>query len=154
MKRTKFVLIHGILVAVLAVPVVGCGGPLRYTPRSTSRAPEADATIVAHINRDQSNTRLQIRVEHLAPPDRIQPGATAYVAWSRAGQAGQWMRIGALQYNPSSRIGELETIAPDTSFDFQITAESAPTVGSPSPNVVVQQRIGAAPEATPAAAAH
>lgn len=145
MKLSKFTWVHGILATVLTVGGLGCGGPLRYTPRPTQRAPEADATIVADINREQSTTRLEIRVEHLAPPDRIQPGATAYVVWTRRGPTATWNRVGTLRYNPSSRVGELVATAPDTAFELIITAESNSAPGAPSSTIVVQQQVGNPP---------
>jgi hypothetical protein len=130
-----------LVVSVLAL--AGCGGPLTYTPRATARAPEADATIVADVHRDQSMTNLNIRIQHLAPPDRIQAGGTTYVVWSRHNQAMAWNRIGMLQYNPSSREAMLQATAPETLFDLQISVENNPTPGAPSPNVVLMQRVGA-----------
>ena len=64
-----------------------CGGPLRYTPHPSSHAPEADATIVAEVRREHALTSVQIRVEHLAPPERISAGATGFVVWSRSENA-------------------------------------------------------------------
>jgi hypothetical protein len=130
------------LLLALAGSAVGCGGPLRYTPRPTQRAPEADATIVAEVNQEQANTRLEIRVEHLAPPDRIQPGAVSYVAFTRRNPSAQWMRVGTLRYNPGRRVGELVTTAPDTAFELIVSAENNTAPASPSGAVIVQQRVG------------
>ena len=125
----------------LALGVMHCGGPLTYNPRPTARAPEADTHLVVQPNNAQANSQVQVRMEHLAPPDRIQEGGTHYVAWSRSSPQAQWLRVGALNYNPSARTGELNTIAQDTAFEFQVTVESMPNPGSPSANVVVTERV-------------
>lgn len=144
MQRVRTAQWHRVLLFVLAVGGAACGGPLRYTPRPTQRAPEADATIVADVHRDQSMTNLQIRVEHLAPPDRINAGGTVFVVWARRNNSSQWTRVGILQYNPSSRTGELNGTTPDTQFELMITVENAAAPAQPSTATVVTQNVGAA----------
>jgi hypothetical protein len=42
--------------------------------------PAADG--VTEVRRDENgNAPLDIKVDHLAPPERIAPGATSYVVW-------------------------------------------------------------------------
>lgn len=147
MRRSNSLFRKGLLMCVLALGAAACGGPLRYEIRGTPRAAGADAVIEAHVNRDTSNTRLEVRATNLPPPDRIQPGATTFVVWQRRNQAQPWARVGALAYNPSSRIGELRDVTvPETTFELQITTETNPTPGSPSTNVVFLQQIGQPPQ--------
>lgn len=142
MHQVKSAIVYGALLSAVALGAAGCGGPFQYTPRPTARAPEADANIVADVHRDESMTNLQIRIQHLAPPDRIQAGGTNYVVWYRRNGAMPWTRSGILRYNPSSREGEMVGTVPETFFDAQITVENGPAPGAPSMNVVLMQRVG------------
>jgi hypothetical protein len=145
-----------VLAGGLALAWMGCSSALNYTPRGTARAPEADARVTAEVHSEWGLTALRIRAEHLAPPGRIQPGATHYVAWARRDQNAQWMRIGTLAYSDSDRNGQLMATSPDTSFDLALTAETAASPTSPSTHVVIEQRVGnpaPAPATPPPAAA-
>jgi hypothetical protein len=131
-----------ILTLALAAVGAGCGGPLRYTLKGTPKAPEADATVVADVDDKTSIAHLTIKCEHLAPPDRLSPGATAYVVWARKNDSGPWTRVGALQYDDGTRKGELkEASVPLTAFDLVITLEKQPAPESPSPDIAISQRV-------------
>jgi hypothetical protein len=140
----KKLLVPGVVVGALGLALAACGGPLHYSPHGTARAPEADAEIEATVNSAQQNTQVHIRMSHLAPPDRLVAGGNSYVVWTRRNQSAQWMRIGTLAYNPGTREAELTSMAPDTAFELAVTVENTPTPTSPSPNVVLAQRVGSA----------
>lgn len=127
------------LIGVLAI--VACGGPLKYQLASSSKAPGADAQIVADVKEEQKLTQLGVEITNLAPPNRINDGANFFIAWQRRNDEKAWARIGDLQYDPSSRKGMLNASVPETSFDFQVTAEKSETPASPSSDVVFSQRI-------------
>ncbi len=129
-------------VLVVSALLVGCGGPLKYAIRGTQKVPDADAKIVADVNKDAAMTKLMITAEHLAPPDRAGDGASTYVVWARSGDKGTWQRIGALAYDKGDRKGELkEASVPLTAFDLSITAEKKPAPESPSTDIVFSQRV-------------
>ena len=142
MHALKSATARGLVVSALAIAATGCGGPLTYSPHGTPRAPECDGHITATINNQQANTTVSINVEHLAPPDRIQAGGAAFVAWERRDQNAQWLRIGTLAYNPSDRTGQLQATAPDAAFELSITVENSPAPASPSANIILDQRVG------------
>jgi len=137
----KSTIVNGLVATVFVATTVGCGGPLHYMARGTARAPDSDGEITADVNRDQQNTRLNLRLQHLAPPDRIASGANSYVVWTR-GANQQWVRVGSLAYNPGDREGRLEGMAPFTAFELNITAENTAAPAVPSQNVVLVQRVG------------
>lgn len=124
-----------------ALLLVACGGPLKYELASTPKAPGADGKLVAHVHNDQHNTEFEIEVKNLPPPDRVSEGATDYVAWHRKNSSAIWARLGSLKYDPSDRDGEMKGSVPETSFDFQITAEKAALAASPSSDVVFSQHV-------------
>jgi hypothetical protein len=124
-----------------ALAIVACGGPLKYQLASSAKAPGADAQLVADVKEDQKLTLLQVEITNLAPPSRISEGATHFVAWQRKNDGASWSHIGDLQYEESSRKGKLNGSVPETSFDFEVTAEKGDAPASPSPDVVFSQRI-------------
>ncbi len=122
--------------------VMACGGPLRYTVHGSPRAPEADGVVQADVQREQSMTRLNIRMEHLAPPGRLQEGGRAYVVWARRNSGATWIRVGALQYNEGSRMAEMrDTTVSETSFELIVTVETEPSAQTPSTTIILQQMV-------------
>jgi len=124
----------------LALALTACG-PLTYTVPSSAKAPGADAKIVARVNKDSGSTQLEVMAENLPPPGRIADGAEVYVAWHRKDSSAKWQRISGLKYDESSRKGTLEASTPETSFDFEISAEKDAKGESPSSDIVFAQHI-------------
>jgi len=132
----------GMLALGVALSLAACGGPLEYMVKGTPSAPDADAKIVADVNSKTVITTLSIEAEHLAPPDRLMPGATAYVVWARKDSSSEWQRIGSLQYDTDKRSGSLPTATvPLTTFELIVSAEQQNSPKSPSPHVVIQQKV-------------
>ena len=125
----------------VALLLVACGGPLKYDLASTPKAPGADGKLIAKVNDSTHHTEFELEVRNLPPPDRVMEGATDYVAWQRKSSSAVWARLGSLQYDSSDREGELKGSVPETSFDFQITAEKMALAASPSSDVVFSQRV-------------
>lgn len=130
------------LVLACAGALPACGGPLEYAPKPTARAPEADAKIVAEVQKSQGNTKLTLKVIHLAPPSRLQEGATTFVVWQRKNGDKPWARVGGLAYKEGDREGKLEEASvPETAFELIVTAEEKPDVASPSPAILFEQKV-------------
>lgn len=130
------------LTLAATLSLAACGGPLRYQLQSSSRSPGADAELIAAINSDQSNTRIDLRVSNLPPATRIVPNATVFMVWQRRGPSASWSRVGTLNYNNGARTGQLrDTTVPETSFELQVTVEADANAGSPSPNVLFNQTV-------------
>lgn len=122
--------------------LMACGGPLRYELHGSPKAPEADAEIVAEANEDTNISTLQVRIEHLAPPDRIQGDGKAYVVWYRKDSDDKWNRVGTLHYEEDDRLGELAGASvPVARFELMITVEDAAEPESPSPYVLFSQEV-------------
>jgi len=133
---------RGMLSVAFALALAACGGPLEYAVKGSPRAPDADAKIVAEVNSSTVLTNVSIEAEHLAPPDRLMPGATAFVVWARKDQSSEWQRIGSLAYDPDKRTGSLpQATVPLTSFELIVSAEQQNAPKSPSPHVVLSQKI-------------
>ena len=101
--------------------LVACGGPLKYAPKGPPKALEADAHVIADVDDKASLTHLTVLVEHLAPPARLQSGASTYVVWTRKND------IKAAS-------------VPLTAFDLVVSIEAQAAPESPSGDIVLQQR--------------
>lgn len=126
---------------MLLLTLMACGGPLKYMPKS-AKAPDADALVIADVKEADHNTRLTIKMEHLAPPSRINPAAKQYVVWQRKDSNSQWARVASLTYSEGDRTGKIvEATVPETAFELQITAEEKADAAVPSSSVVIEQAI-------------
>ena len=121
--------------------LAACGGPLKYSVPSTARAPGADAKVVADVSAAQGQTKLDIDVTNLPPPGRISEKATTYLAWYRKNSSATWSRVGGLKYDEGDREGKLSGSVPEVSFDLTVTAEETEGPASPSPDVIIAQRV-------------
>ena len=141
----------GVLALALSTGAAACGPTvLEYHPSGINNAVGVDSDIKATPDRDHSLTQLEVKVRNLPAPSRFGDGNTAFVVWIRGNPSNPWTKIGTLAYNASSREGDLVTSAAQNDFDLQITVEADPNPGSPSTNVILQQRVG---EAAPGPAA-
>jgi hypothetical protein len=76
------------------------------------------------------NTSLDITVQHLAQPNRVEPGATTYVVWARPQGSDMVQNLGALKVD-GNLTGQLKTVTPYESFELFITAEPTAAVSRP-----------------------
>lgn len=131
-----------IAAACLTLALMACGGagpkPFVFEPSSVTPAASGQ---VATATGPNGNTKLSVKVAHLAPPDRVAPGATVYVVWVTELEEGSAARsLGALQVD-ANLSGALESTTPLRSFDLSITAEATATVAGPSTSPVLKVRI-------------
>lgn len=128
-----------VLVAVGALAQVGCGpATWHLTAGPQTTAAQGHVTAKAGPN---NNTQLEIRVKHLASPQKVMPGATVYVVWVRGtSESDRAQNVGALRLDSELR-GMLDTTTPLRSFDLLITAEASPTVSVPVSDSVLIGRI-------------
>ena len=131
-----------VLVLLASALLAACGGPLRYAPKGTPKAPETDAHLIAAVDEKAHITHITITAEHLAPPGRLQEGGTTYVVWTRKDDSSAWQRVGALEYDEGDRKGSLtEASVPFTTFDLVVSIEKQAAPASPSADIVLQQRV-------------
>ena len=129
--------------AIVALALVtACGGPLKYKVASSAKAPGADATIVAAIDKAQNTTAVEVEATNLAPAARVVPGTVGYVVWFRRNSNSPWQRLGTLAYEEGDRRGRLKVSAPETRFEVEISCERELSPASPSPEIVFAQAIG------------
>jgi len=110
----------------------GCAGNEQMMAAS-GETPAAQGSVATETG-DNGNTVVHVRVKHLAPPERIAPGATTYVVWVQAiGNSVQ--SVGALNVD-DDLAGKLDFVTPHRVFRVVITPETQATVASPSHRAV------------------
>lgn len=114
-------------VLLLAAVLAACagGGPLRSSPAIGGAEGTARFT-----RADDGNVVVDITVEHLRDPERLEPAAWAYVAWAR-GESGVPLNLGPLAVS-RDREGRLKAVTQLRRFELFVTAEPSSDVERPS----------------------
>lgn len=128
-----------LLVAVGAV-IAGCAGPSQVRLTGNPDIPGAEGVVTTSTT-DDGNTKLDISVKHLAPPEKVEPGASVFMVWVRGLEGGaQAVSQGALVVNSDLKAG-METVTPLRSFELFITPESTQSVTAPTGKTLLSARI-------------
>jgi len=113
------------------------GKEFHMTPASS--VPAAMGTVKVEKDKDNGNTKLDIKVEHLAKPSSLTPPANAYLVWVRP-NGGDAVKQGAIGVNNDLK-GELKVVTVLKDFDLLITAEQSETVTVPSNVEVLKTHV-------------
>jgi hypothetical protein len=132
---------HRFFLALSLLVLSACGGPLKYEMRGSQLSPGSDAKLVAKVDDKRNVTHVELNATNLTPPDRVLPGATAYVVWSRKNSEVPWSRVGALELDDDGRKGEANLTVSESAFDLLISAEKTVAVAAPSGRAVFEQRV-------------
>jgi len=125
------------LIAILAVWPFPSGKDYRLA--ADPSVPAATGTVHAQRDKDNQNTKLDIKVDHLAKPDNLTPPATTYLVWIRPG-GGDPVKQGAIGVDKDLK-GELHAVTVAKNFDLFITAEQGDTVTVPSSTQVLRTHV-------------
>lgn len=135
-----------LLTVVGGLALAGCGGIFGRADTQTlpliavSGVPAAQGDV--KVTRGKGNNMVELKVSHLAAPDRVTPGATAYVVWLQPRQAGASIQnLGVLKLDEDLK-GELKALTPFQEFDVFVTAEPSPQVTSPTKQRVLSASVG------------
>ena len=110
----------------------------KYPMTAASIVPGARAEVA--ISQDKNgNTRLTMRVQHLANLENLTPRAAAYVVWLRE-RGGNAENQGQLKMDKSLKA-TFETVTPLKSFDVFVTAEQDARAKDPSGPEVLKATI-------------
>ena len=122
-------------------------GLMSLTPVATAKKfpLTADSSVPAargqvDVGRDKNgNTRVEIKVEHLAAPENLTPPRTAYVVWFQE-RGSEPLNQGALRPDKNLKAS-FKSITPMKSFDVIITAEADANIKSPSGSEVLRASV-------------
>lgn len=117
---------------VLVLGATACGSSSASgTPLEVAKATPAAEGKVAVERTNQGNMNLAIKVEHMAPPNRVAQGASTYVAWGQTPGGGTPQNLGALNLD-SNRSGELKTTTGARNLKITVTPEVSAGAKTPS----------------------
>src|SRR2546427_3010122 len=126
------------LVCLGVLIFAGLGWAKTYHFASTKIDPSAMGD--ADLSKDKNgNTNVSLRVEHLAKPAMLTPPANLYLVWFQQ-PGSDPENEGQLQVGNDLR-GQLKTTTPWHNFDIFVTAETDPTVKTPSDQIVLRVTV-------------
>lgn len=110
------------LAVLSAFTMTSCAnqGPLMLV--ASQDIPAAAGTVKVKAT-DDGNSQIELEVQHLALPEKVNPGATVYVVWVSGPEVGaEQHNMGALKVDENLK-GSLTTITPLKAFNLSVTAE-------------------------------
>lgn len=130
-----------LFLTLAATAFIACGSspPPTFNFVGSSAAPAAEGSAVV-TSGPNGNSRLVVTVRHLAPPERIAPGSTAYVVWVTPLGDGAAQNVGALRLD-SNLTGTLDTVTPLHDFVMTVGVEADPTAQKPTSTPVITSTI-------------
>jgi hypothetical protein len=126
-------------VSLLSSLLFGCAS--RYEAFGLPSQPAAKADIVVRVNRTD-NREVKMRVEHLAPPRKIDVSYSVYAVWFAVPGHGV-VKAGVLDYDNDDRRGDLVATSPHNKFEVLISLEKDASVDAPSDAIVLRQVVAA-----------
>lgn len=115
-----------------AVTTVGCATRVEFPVSSTVPAAVAKVKITED---DNGNSIVRLRVEHLAPPERLSPPRSLYVVWLVLPDTSA-SNLGALRVDKNLE-GELRTVTAHKEFRLIVTAEDSSQVPRPGHHIIL-----------------
>ncbi len=126
-----------LLVGLFAVSAAGCAN--RYKVDTEPPTYAGKAKLKVSVNRD-NNRELDVEVDHLAPPNRIDPNLKGYAVWIKVpGHA--ITKAGILDYSDRRRRGTLKATTPHPKFEVIVSLESDLSTAAPSNQVILQKLV-------------
>jgi hypothetical protein len=132
------------LAGILSMSCLSCsmfsggGRELRLTGNPDVPGAEGKAKV---STTDNGNTKIDLVVKHLAPPEQVSSGATAYVVWVQNTQRSEYAQnLGALKVD-SDLNGSITAVTSLRSFDLYITAEPSPSTTAPTGKALLRTNV-------------
>jgi hypothetical protein len=119
-----------LLVMVSLLAIWPWSASKEYPMRASSSVPAAAGIVKVQKDKDSGNTKLDIRVWHLANPSRLTPSATNYIVWVRP-RDGAAVKQGAIRVDKNQK-GEVKLVTMAKDFEVFITAEQSESADVPS----------------------
>lgn len=87
------------------------------------------------------NKKVKLEVDHINPPQSLDPEATTFVVWIKPDN-GRPQNVGVMQVK-ENRKAEFETTTPYEKFDIFVTAERQPNAQTPREQPVMRATVEA-----------
>jgi hypothetical protein len=129
----------GVLVTIALLAVWPFSSGKEYRMTGSSSVPAATGTVKVEKDKDNGNTKLDIKVDHLAKPTSLSPPAANYIVWVRP-RDGEAVKQGAIGVDNDLK-GELKVVTTSKEFDLFITAEQSESVTTPSGMEVLKTHV-------------
>ena len=128
--------IASMVIGMLAL--TGAASAKKYPLTADKSVPAARGQV--DIGQDKNgNTKVEIAVEHLAPPENLTPARTAYVVWFQE-RGAEPLNQGSLKPNKNLKA-TFKSVTPLKSFDIFVSAESDVNAKTPSGSEVLRASI-------------
>lgn len=95
---------------------------------------------VRTMDASNDNTRVWVKIEHLAPPQKVADGATTYVVWAQPVGGESAQNIGALNVDDKLK-GSLMTLVPYDNFRLFITPEANAQATQPTGEEILAANV-------------
>lgn len=128
-------------VSASACGLFGGGSPGPQTMTTSAESPAAEGTVEA-TKAPNDNTKIEVRVKHLAAPSKLADDASVYVVWIQASK-GEVQNVGALEVD-KDLVGKLDTTTPHKSFTLTVTPEPSARMGAPTHKPVFRAEVNRA----------
>ena len=130
-----------ILISIFSVAcsLIGSGGrELQMTSSPDVPGAQGVATVTTT---DDGNTKIDLVVKHLAPPESVNSGATVYVVWVTDVESGaEAHNLGALKVDHDLN-GKITAVTNMRSFELYVTAEPSQSSTMPTGNAVLKTNV-------------
>jgi hypothetical protein len=125
------------LFCAMAMVFVGCAS--KQEKLESKIAPAAEATVTANKG-DNDNTKLNIKVKHLAEANKLSEDAKQYVVWVSPEGSNTPQNVGALKVDKDLE-GRHETTIPYKNFRVFVTPEQSQMASAPTGPIVFDKII-------------
>ena len=138
----RLLITPAILISFLSAScsLIGSGGSRELRMTGSPDVPGAQGTATVSTT-DDGNTKIDLVVKHLAPPENVNPGATVYVVWVTDIEWGaEPHNLGALKVD-SDLNGKITAVTNMRSFELYVTAEPSQSSTIPTGSAVLKTNV-------------
>ncbi|PRQ06194.1 hypothetical protein ENSA7_41120 [Enhygromyxa salina] len=125
--------------AFMLAPAIGGCSQQKYDVDTRPPATAGHAEIVLTADKT-GNGQLSMELEHLPPPQQIDPSLQYYVVWATADGRDPY-KLGVLDYDAKDRTGKLDATFSDDRLTLIVTLEKDATVSAPLGARVLEQVV-------------
>jgi len=124
--------------SVLALALTGCAS--NKQPMEVSNiVPGAQGTVSAK-SAENDNTELTVKVQHLAPAEKVSTNANNYIVWIQPEGSRNFQNVGALKVNDDLE-GIQTTTIPYKRFKVLVTPEPGNMAQAPSGPAIFEKQV-------------